>query len=49
MIDMLFGNGYEALLMSIALIAAIPSGIYVGLKKLAMRLGGKSRGDSRTG
>lgn len=49
MIDLLFGNGYEALLMTIALIAAIPYGIYVGLKKLVIRLGGKDRGNSRTG
>ena len=50
MIDLLFGNGYEALLMSIALIAAIPYGIYVGLKKLGTKLfGGRTNGDSRTG
>jgi len=50
MIDLLLGNGYEALLMSIALIAAIPYGIYVGLKKLGTRIfGGKDHGDTRTG
>ena len=50
MIDLLFGNSYEALLMGIALIAAIPDGIYVGLKKLGSRIsGGKDNGDTRTG
>lgn len=50
MIDLLFGNSYEALLMGIALIAAIPYGIYVGLKKLGSRIsGGKDHGDTRTG
>lgn len=50
MIDLLFGNSYEALLMVVALIAAIPYGIYVGLKKLGARItGGKDRGHSRTG
>lgn len=50
MIDLLFGNSYEMLLMSIALIAAIPYGIYVGLKKLGTKLfGGKGNGDTRTG
>jgi hypothetical protein len=50
MIDLLFGNSYEALLMLVALIAAIPYGIYVGFKKLASRIsGGKQDGDSRTG
>jgi len=50
MVDLLFGNGYEALLMSVALLAAIPYGIYVGLKKLSRRiLGGRHDGDARTG
>lgn len=50
MIDFFFGNGYEALLMTVALIAAIPYAIYMGLKKLASRItGGKANGDSRTG
>ncbi len=50
MIDLLFGNSYGALLMAVALIAAIPYGIYVGLKKLGARItGGKDRGHSRTG
>ena len=50
MVDLLFGNGYETLLLAIALIAAIPYGIYVGLKKLGTRItGGRHNGDSRTG
>ena len=50
MVDLLFGNSYEALLLAIALIAAIPYGIYVGVKKLGSRIfGGKHDGDSRTG
>lgn len=50
MIDLIFGNGYEALLMTVALVAAIPYGIYVGIKKLGAKLfGGKTNGDSRTG
>jgi hypothetical protein len=50
MVDLLFGNGYETLLLLIALVAAIPYGIYVGLKKLGSRItGGKHNGDSRTG
>ena len=50
MIDLLFGRSYEALLMSIALIAAIPYGIHGGLKKLGARIfGGKDHGDTRTG
>lgn len=49
MIDLLFGNGYETLLMAIALLAAIPYGIYVGIKKVLARIGGKHRGDTRTG
>ena len=50
MIDLLFGNSYEAVLLIVALIAAIPYGIYIGLKKLGTRIfGGKDHGDSRTG
>jgi hypothetical protein len=50
MIDLLFGNAYEGLLLAVALIAAIPYGIYVGLRKLGSRItGGKRDGDTRTG
>jgi hypothetical protein len=50
MIDLIFGNSYEALLMLVALIAAVPYGIYVGFKKLASRIsGGKRHGDPGTG
>ena len=50
MVDFLFGNGYEAFLVAVALLAAIPYGIYVGLKRLATRItGGPRNGDSRTG
>ncbi|MGE3073704.1 MAG: hypothetical protein AB7N24_06395 [Dehalococcoidia bacterium] len=50
MVDLFLGNSYEALLFVIAIIAAIPYGIYIGLKKLGSRItGGKSDGDSRTG
>ncbi len=50
MVDLLFGNSYEALLLVIALVAAIPYGIYVGLKKLGSRFtGGRQNGNPRTG
>ena len=50
MIDLLFGNSYEAAIMLVALIAAIPYGIYIGLKKLGTKIfGGKDDGDARTG
>lgn len=50
MVDLIFGNGYEAILAAIALVAAVPYGIYVGLRKLSRRIGGGKRdGDTRTG
>ena len=50
MVDLIFGNGYEALLATTALAAAVPYGIYVGLRKLSGRIGGGKRdGDTRTG
>jgi hypothetical protein len=50
MIDLLFGSGYEAILLMVALIAAIPYGIYVGLKRLGTKIfGGKDDGNPRTG
>ncbi|MGE0599074.1 MAG: hypothetical protein AB7J35_08500 [Dehalococcoidia bacterium] len=49
MVDLLFGNSYDALLFVIAIVAAVPYGIYIGLKKLGTRIaGGKARGNSRT-
>ena len=48
MIDLLFGNSYEALLMTIALLAAIPYGIWQLIKRVVGRRGG-SDGDARTG
>lgn len=50
MVDLIFGNGYEAILAAIALVAAVPYGIYVGFRKLSRRIGGGKRdGDTRTG
>ena len=50
MVDLLFGNSYEAVLFVVAVIAAIPYGIYIGLKKVGSRITrGKQNGNPRTG
>ncbi len=48
-IDLLFGSLYGGLIFFIALLAAIPYGIWQGIKRLAAALGGNRNGDSRTG
>ena len=47
-IDLLFGTFYGGLIFLIALLAAIPYGIWQGIKRLAAALGGNRNGDSRT-
>ncbi len=50
MIDLLFGNAYESLLFGIAILAAIPYGLWQLVKKMTGRgQGGKPDGNSRTG
>ncbi len=50
MIDLLFGNAYESLLFGIAILAAIPYGLWQLVKKVTGRgQGGKPDGNSRTG
>jgi hypothetical protein len=48
-IDLLFGSLYGGLVFVIALLAAIPYGIWQGIKRLAAAVGGNRNGNSRTG
>lgn len=47
-IDLLFGTLYGGAITAIALVAAIPYGIWQGIKRLAAALGGNRNGDTRT-
>jgi hypothetical protein len=48
-IDLLFGTLYGSLIFFVALLAAIPYGIWQGIKRLSAAIGGKRNGDARTG
>ncbi|WP_322819694.1 hypothetical protein [Tepidiforma sp.] len=47
--DLVFGSLYGAVVAMIALVAAIPYGVWQGLRRLARFFGGKADGDARTG
>lgn len=50
MIDLLFGNAFESLLFGVAVLAAIPYGIWQLIKKVTGKgQGGDPNGDTRTG
>ena len=46
---LVFGTLYGSFIMVIALLGAIPYGIYQGFKKLTLRIRGDGNGDARTG
>jgi hypothetical protein len=48
-LDLVFGTFYGGLIFFIALLAAIPYGIWQGIKRLAAAIGGRKNGDARTG
>lgn len=47
-LDLLFGTLYGGAIFAIALLAAIPYGIWQGIKRLAAAIGGNRDGDTRT-
>ncbi|MFN0096228.1 MAG: hypothetical protein ACKVVT_15815 [Dehalococcoidia bacterium] len=48
LIDVLFGTLYGSLLFAVAVLAAVPYGIWQGLKRLGRLIGGGSRGNDGT-
>jgi len=49
LIQLLFGSLYGFLVTGIALFAAIPYGIWQGIKWVGAKLSGGTHGDTRTG
>ena len=49
LIELVFGTLYGAGITLIALVAAIPYGIWQGIKWLGRRISGGANGDARTG